>query len=146
MPSSAAEAYLVALCIESIVYGIHGVTFISCMRIWLRRSKRPSLPGSTSWPWVPIATALFALGTLHLALTCYDNIWAFILYQGNDGPEGVLEVLFNWVSGTRVSDTVLWFPSIKYSYHLQLVCTHLVTTMSDAALVMGILHHHIDSR
>ena len=116
MPSfSAAEAYLVALCIESIVYGIHGVTFISCIRIWLRRSKRPSLPGSTSWPWLPIAATLLVLGTLHLALTCYDNIWAFILYQGDDGPEGVFEVLSNWISGTQVSGMVSRFPFDRYS-------------------------------
>lgn len=102
-PFSVAEAYLVALCAESIFYGIHGVTFITCMRIWLRRHSRPSPPESTSWPWLAIAVCLLALGTLHMALTCYDNIWAFILYQGNDGPEAILELLYNWVSGSQVS-------------------------------------------
>ena len=102
-PFPVAEAFLVALCAESIVYGIHAVTFTTCMRIWLHRSKRPSLPATTSWPRLAIAVSLLTLGTLHLVLTCYDNIWAFILYEGDNGPDGIFEILYSWMSGTQVS-------------------------------------------
>lgn len=102
-----AEAYLVALCAESIVYGIHGVTFVACIRIWFRRSKR-SLSESTTWPWLVVAISLLVLGTLHLALTCYDIIWAFILYKGSSGPDEIFEILSNWTSVTRVSCDVIF--------------------------------------
>lgn len=102
-PFSVPGAYLVALCTESFFYGMHVITFATCMRIWYRRYKRSS-SDSTSWPWVMIAVCQLILGTLHVALTCYLNVWAFVLYHGNGGPDAIFLLLSGWLSGTRVSD------------------------------------------
>ena len=103
MPSiSVSAAYLVALFAESIAYGVHVVTFATCMRTWLRRPSR-SLPRSTCWPWIVIAISLLALCTLHVALACYHNLWAFTLYHGNAAPGEIFNILSNWITGIRVS-------------------------------------------
>ena len=94
------EAYLIAFFVESLAYGMHLVAFFECVRKWMHRFRQSSR-GCAYRGWIAVAIFLFVLGTLHVSLTCYHNILAFVLHEGP--PDEILEQLSSWIYGTLVS-------------------------------------------
>lgn len=94
------EAELVAFFIESVMWGIQLVTFILCL--WMitgtvnsRTAKQRTIFTFTSWPLV-YASGLFTIGTVHLCLSLYDILQAFVFYKGVGGADNQ----YNEISGT----------------------------------------------
>ncbi|KAH9948544.1 hypothetical protein B0H21DRAFT_673137, partial [Amylocystis lapponica] len=111
------EAQLVALFMQSVAYGMHVVSFGSCVMVLLRRmpdgAKRP-----VNWTMLMTAVILFGVGTADVSFNLYHNLVAFVLYNGPGGSEGEFEHISNWVNVMRtvwlviefcISDAVLIF-------------------------------------
>lgn len=89
-----AQAQLAALFMQSIVYGIHMVTFAACISSWFRR---PS--GSrSSVRWMVVAVAFFVIGTCDVSFNFYHNILAFIDYKGSGGANAEFQDASSWVN------------------------------------------------
>lgn len=95
-----AEAQIVSLFVQSVIYGIHATTFAIYMWTWTHRSKGSRK--SINWPMLSVAVALFAIGTIDLAFNLYHIIVAFIYYTGPGGATGEFEHISNWANVIRV--------------------------------------------
>ncbi|KAI0044517.1 hypothetical protein FA95DRAFT_252655 [Auriscalpium vulgare] len=84
-------AILWALLGNSILYGVHAVTFGNAVWVLIfvkrRQARRPRLIGATF--------LLFAIGTVHIALAFRLVIEAFVLYEGPGGAEAQLSQISN---------------------------------------------------
>ena len=105
-PFPITEAQLVSLFMQSITFGIHLVVFAICIHRWFRRSQLPGFH-TNPWPWVVIATALFAVGMADVSLNLHNNLVAFVFYRGRGGANLQLRVVSDWVSVVRVSQRIL---------------------------------------
>ncbi|KZT05770.1 uncharacterized protein LAESUDRAFT_726716 [Laetiporus sulphureus 93-53] len=100
------EAQIVSLFVQSVTYGIHVVTFTLCAWSMLhRRTEHGANP--VNWAMLSVATTLFVIGTVDLALNLYINIHAFIFYTGHGGPTADFANLSNWSHVVRSVTTQL---------------------------------------
>jgi hypothetical protein len=88
-----AEARILALFGESILYGGFILTCVSCWMTLLRRDRHTS---HIRWGMITIAFVLFITATLHLALCCYQVISAFVFYEGPGGAIVPLADITSW--------------------------------------------------
>ena len=101
-PFPIAEAQLVSLFMQSITFGVHLVVFSICLHRWFCRSQLPGFHTSP-WPWVVVATALFAIGMADVSLNLHNNLVAFAIHRSQNGPNFQLRNVSGWVNVVRVS-------------------------------------------
>lgn len=96
------EAQLVAIVVESILYGIYMMTLGACLRIWLRPREYHR---RRHFPWILGGTTLLltAIATTDVALGLYHAILAFIRYQGPGGPAALYSNISSWINVTKTT-------------------------------------------
>ncbi|KZT05780.1 uncharacterized protein LAESUDRAFT_655190 [Laetiporus sulphureus 93-53] len=114
-----AEAQIVSLFVQSVIYGIHATIFAIYMWTWIRRSKGSRK--SINWPMLSVAIVLFVIGTTDLVFNLYHNIVAFIYYTGPGGATGEFEHISNWANVIRTLVQSVW--------------TFVQTLIADGALI-----------
>ena len=98
------EAQLVALALEAAFWGIFIVFYASCMHAllvtldgnYLRRTS------AINWPMVVVATAMFFIGTLDVALGLYNNIRAFVQWKEEGGSDEEFTIISDWANVMKV--------------------------------------------
>lgn len=96
-----AEARLVALVVEAILYGVYGVTLANVLQVFC--SSDQAVRRHRSIPLM-VVTFLFAvLTTLEVSTNLYFNLLAFVLYKGPGGPLAVFTMISSWMNITLVN-------------------------------------------
>ena len=96
-----AAAQLSALFMQSISFGIHIVTFGTCVYAWFCRSGRNV--GASS-RWMPIAIAFFVVGACDVSFNFYHNLVAFTHHKDPGGADAEFKHASSWVNVMRVSE------------------------------------------
>ncbi|KZT68817.1 hypothetical protein DAEQUDRAFT_654769, partial [Daedalea quercina L-15889] len=123
-----AEAQLTALFMQSVVYGIHIVTFTVCMYAW--SGRHPVLHTSNCLPWMMVTIALFIISTIDVCFNFYHNLIAFIFFMGPSGANGKFKDFLNWVN-------VMWIYQCWMVYKQQLIVLIPPLLLWTAAAVCG---------
>ncbi|KAH9948559.1 hypothetical protein B0H21DRAFT_707667 [Amylocystis lapponica] len=109
---------------QSVVYGIHVVTFMTCVLMLYRRTST-CMSRRHNWFMLWITVTLFVIGTLDVAFDLYHNLVAFVFYKGPGGAEQDFTHISNWANVTR----------IEVSDNFQTVWLALEVCVSDAVLI-----------
>lgn len=107
-PLSIGDAQLPALLVESIFYGIHIVTFFTCIRGLLYDSKSNRKPMRyVSVPMIFVVSLIFASSTLYLASGFIGNMEFFIYTRGSYGNTELNQLRCDWLMFLKVSKSII---------------------------------------
>ncbi|KAH9970118.1 hypothetical protein BGW80DRAFT_1333510 [Lactifluus volemus] len=82
MALSFASSEIIALCLESVLYGIYFVLFLACIKVLIGKRRRRS---SGNYRLVIVSSVLFVLITWHEIL---DAVRLFLAYRGSETDQG----------------------------------------------------------
>ena len=91
------EAELLALSMESVAWSIQLMTFIFCIWAFTARSQTQSRR-LINWPFV-YAFVLFDMGTMHVCLSLYRALDAFVY---NKSAGDAVSMLSQWSNTVRI--------------------------------------------
>ena len=94
------EAQIIALFMESVVYGIYLVTLAACVRalFWDTQGFKRNI----NWAMVVVTGTMAIFATLDLALGLRHNLDAFVFYKGPGGPSAEFDDISYWVNVMKV--------------------------------------------
>lgn len=101
---SIGDAQLPALLVESILYGIHLITFFTCLRRLLYDSKFNRKPMRyLNIPMISVVSLLFVSSTLYLATGFIGSMEYFVYTQGRSGAIEIDQLGRSWLNFLKVS-------------------------------------------
>ncbi|KAI0027984.1 hypothetical protein K488DRAFT_35307, partial [Vararia minispora EC-137] len=100
------EAQIVALFVESVLYGVFLVTFGMTVRTLLfsRGDSSTVRSGGQHYFFVVVAFAFFVVATFDEAMVLRHVLDAFIYYKGPGGPNGEFSMISYWVNVMKTVD------------------------------------------
>lgn len=127
MTLSLSSAQLIALFLESTFWGIHVITYFSCISTLFFEEEGLLKPANRRRHIAVVGTILLGLGTLSQALIVYHTYSAFVTHAGSPGgAEARFKKPPEWLNSLRVSR--------KYSFFIVCWgCSRQLEIFSDGA-------------
>lgn len=115
------EAQVTGLFVESVFFGIHLITFGSCMQALMPATdKQWRGLGNVNWAMLVVSLFLLANAAFDVSLGFYHNLKAFVFFKGSGGPVQELTNISDWINVSKVRSTsrsAYWKLIVRHTSH-----------------------------
>ncbi|KAF4623802.1 hypothetical protein D9613_001288 [Agrocybe pediades] len=124
------EAQITGLFVESVLFGIHLLTFAYCVRALTSTPTRWRAPSEINWAMLVVSVVLLANAGFDVVLGYYHNLKAFVFFKGEPGD---FDGISNWInvskSLTVVIQTMIGDAMLIYRCWIIHNCSFLVVAL-----------------